>query len=93
MQGLVRHKVEKGVRGIFSGEGIFNEVLYEVDENKACDKEPDLRFVQIGIQQDERNQALDQRVKQLAQEMPDLELVKFFELEDEIRDKVRQDQF
>jgi hypothetical protein len=62
-------------------------------KDKPSHKEPDLEAVQVRIKKDEREKALDQGMKDLPHVAPDLQLVKFLELEDEIRDEVRQDKF
>jgi hypothetical protein len=62
-------------------------------EDKSSHKEPDLHRVQIWIKKGERDETVDQSVGELSQETPDFELVKLLELQDEVCDEMRQNQF
>jgi hypothetical protein len=64
-----------------------------MDKDDSRYEKPDLRLVQVRIEKSERDEAMDQDMGELPQETPDFELVQLFELEDEVRDEMRQDKF
>jgi hypothetical protein len=64
-----------------------------MDKDETGHEKPDRGCVQIGIKKHERDEAVDQDMEDLSQEAPNLQLIEFFKLEDEVRDEVRQDKF
>ena len=90
---LIDHEIEEGVRRDFFCEGVFGRVLRQMDHDDPGHKSPDHGFIPVRIKEGEGDKSVDQNMEQLSEEAPDLQLIKFLELEDEVRDQMSQDQF